>query len=67
MTNTTTSRARRGLTISVGALLLASATACQGILDVENPGAIQEEQLGDAALQQLIVNGANRPTTPPLV
>jgi hypothetical protein len=58
MTNTTTFRARRGLTISVAALFLASATACNGILDVENPGAIQEEQLGDAALQQLIVNGA---------
>ena len=27
-------------------------------MDVENPGAIQEGQLADAALQQLIVNGA---------
>lgn len=58
MTNTTTSRARRCLTIPVAALLLAGATACKGILDVENPGAIQEGQLADPALQQLIVNGA---------
>ena len=46
----------RGMTLA--ALLLVGATACKGILDVENPGAIQEGQLADPALQQLIVNGA---------
>ena len=40
------------------ALLLGMAAACNDILDVENPGAIQEGQLADPALQQLIVNGA---------
>jgi len=50
MTNTK----RSGL----AALLLIGAVACNNILDVENPGAIQEGQLADAALQQLIVNGA---------
>ncbi|HEY7234292.1 MAG TPA: hypothetical protein VH539_09105 [Gemmatimonadaceae bacterium] len=65
MTNTTTShataalmRARRCLTIAVAALLAGGAAACNDILEVQNPGAIQEGQLGDPALQQLIVNGA---------
>ncbi len=31
---------------------------CNNALDVKNPGAIQEGQLGDPALVQLIVNGA---------
>ncbi|HEY2854441.1 MAG TPA: hypothetical protein VGJ18_16415 [Gemmatimonadaceae bacterium] len=65
MTNTTTfhasaalMRVRRCLTISLAVLLVGGATACKGILDVQNPGAIQEGQLNDPALQQLIVNGA---------
>ena len=65
MTNTKSSTRSRGyplvaslLGMTVVALLLASATACSGILDVQNPGAIQEGQLADPALQQLIVNGA---------
>src|SRR5438046_9539553 len=32
--------------------------ACNDVLSVKNPGAIQEGQLGDPALAQLIVNGA---------
>jgi len=39
-----------GMAIAVG--------ACNNTLDVQNPGAIQEGQLGDPALVQLIVNGA---------
>src|SRR5437588_1199246 len=35
-----------------------AAAACNTTLDVQNPGAIQEGQLGDPALVQLIVNGA---------
>ena len=65
MTNTTTShataalmRARRCVTITVAALLVCGTAACSDILDVTNPGAIQEGQLADPALQQLIVNGA---------
>ena len=34
------------------------AVACNDALNVTNPGAIQEGQLGDPALEQLIVNGA---------
>ncbi|HMI46658.1 MAG TPA: hypothetical protein VK491_10875, partial [Gemmatimonadaceae bacterium] len=33
-------------------------SACNDVLSVNNPGAIQEGQLGDPALAQLIVNGA---------
>jgi hypothetical protein len=55
MTKTTTSRR---LTIAAAALLAAGAAACNDILDVQNPGAIQEGQLADPALQQLIANGA---------
>ncbi|MFL5488792.1 MAG: hypothetical protein ACJ8AJ_09950 [Gemmatimonadaceae bacterium] len=33
-------------------------SACNDVLSVQNPGAIQEGQLGDPALAQLIVNGA---------
>lgn len=33
-------------------------SACNDALSVTNPGAIQEGQLGDPALEQLIVNGA---------
>src|SRR5438105_10952721 len=35
-----------------------AAAGCNNALDVKNPGAIQEGQLGDPALVQLIVNGA---------
>ena len=59
MTNTTKSRSlASSLGMTFAAVLLVGATACKGILDVENPGAIQEGQLADPALQQLIVNGA---------
>ncbi|HJP84930.1 MAG TPA: hypothetical protein VJ852_03020 [Gemmatimonadaceae bacterium] len=34
------------------------AAGCNDVLEVQNPGAIQEGQLGDPALEQLIVNGA---------
>ena len=57
MMNTSISFARRCLTIALVAVLIGGA-ACNDILDVQNPGAIQEGQLADAALQQLIVNGA---------
>ena len=39
------------------ALLLFSAAACDGILDVSNPGAIEEEELTDPALEQTMING----------
>ena len=61
MTNTMRLKSRSKGVASLGmtmVLLVASTTACNGILDVENPGAIQEGQLADPALQQLIVNGA---------
>lgn len=32
--------------------------ACDGVLEVSNPGSLQEGQLADPALQQFIVNGA---------
>jgi len=38
-------------------LLAFGLTACNDVLSVNNPGAIQEGQLGDPALAQLIVNG----------
>ena len=46
---------RRAVTIGGVALTI---TACNDVLEVQNPGAIQEGQLGDPALVQLIVNGA---------
>ena len=39
------------------ALLLLSAVACDGILDVSNPGAIEEGELTDPALEQTMING----------
>ena len=39
------------------ALLLFSAVACDGILDVSNPGAIEEGELTDPALEQTMING----------
>jgi hypothetical protein len=42
---------------ALAALALAMA-GCNDALQVNNPGAIQEGQLGDPALVQLIVNGA---------
>ena len=43
----------------VGASALAFGLAgCKGILDVQNPGALKEEQLTDPALEQFLVNGA---------
>lgn len=50
--------ARRCLTTSIAVLLVCGAAACNNLLDVQNPGAIQEGQLKDPALEQLIVNGA---------
>lgn len=41
---------------TVFALVCATA-ACEDLLSVKDPGAIQEEQLKDAALEQLMVNG----------
>jgi hypothetical protein len=37
---------------------IVASTACKGLLDVSNPGALKEEQLSDPALEQFIVNGA---------
>jgi hypothetical protein len=44
----------------IGAVLVAAvfAAGCNDLLNVDNPGIIQEGQLADSALQQLIVNGA---------
>ncbi|MGM0738233.1 MAG: RagB/SusD family nutrient uptake outer membrane protein [Bacteroidota bacterium] len=39
------------------ALLLFSAVACDDILDVSNPGAIEEGELTDPALEQTMING----------
>ncbi len=39
------------------ALLALVFAGCDGILDVDNPGAIQEDQLDDPAMEELIVNG----------
>ncbi|MDB4893559.1 MAG: hypothetical protein JWL61_5414 [Gemmatimonadetes bacterium] len=47
------SRRRTGIAI---ALLLCLA-GCDGLLNVSNPGSLQEEQLKDPALQQLLING----------
>ena len=46
---------RRSVTFFALALAV---SACNDALSVTNPGAIQEGQLGDPALEQLIVNGA---------
>jgi hypothetical protein len=37
--------------------MIMSAAACSDLLDVSDPGSIQGEQLGDPALENLIVNG----------
>jgi starch-binding outer membrane protein, SusD/RagB family len=42
----------------IAAVMAIAVTACNDVLTVNNPGAIQEGQLGDPALAQLIVNGA---------
>lgn len=42
----------------VTAALVLAFTGCAGVLDVSNPGALQEEQLSNPALEQFIVNGA---------
>lgn len=42
--------------ICLGVMVL-SVAACSDLLDVSDPGAIQAEQLGDPALENLIVNG----------
>ena len=42
--------------ICLGAMVF-SVAACSDLLDVSDPGAIQGEQLGDPALENLIVNG----------
>ena len=44
--------------IATFAAFVCSLSACNDVLSVSNPGAIQEGQLGDPALKQLIVNGA---------
>jgi hypothetical protein len=45
-------------TIGTFAVVAITLAACHDVLSVENPGAIQEGQLGDPALVQLMVNGA---------
>lgn len=40
------------------AALALSVTGCEGLLEVSNPGALQEEQLANPALEQFMVNGA---------
>jgi hypothetical protein len=42
---------------SAGAIVIALA-GCSDLLEVSDPGAIQDEQLSDPALEQLMVNGA---------
>jgi hypothetical protein len=44
--------------VATFSLLAFGLTACNDVLSVNNPGAIQEGQLGDPALAQLITNGA---------
>lgn len=48
---------KRYLMNGILALLLFSAVACDGILDVSNPGAIEEGELTDPALEQTMING----------
>ena len=50
-----TMKLRRAATLAALALAI---SGCSDVLEVQNPGAIQEGQLGDPALVQLIVNGA---------
>ncbi len=45
-------------TTCIAAAIAIAVAACNDVLTVKNPGAIQEGQLGDPALAQLIVNGA---------
>src|SRR5262245_48217501 len=45
-------------TLACATLIGASVTGCKGILDVQNPGALKEEQLTDPALETFLVNGA---------
>ena len=40
------------------AALAFAATGCSDVLNVSNPGALQEEQLTNPALEQFLVNGA---------
>src|SRR5215210_2983184 len=47
-----------GQTVCLLAAIAFGLNACNDVLEVKNPGAIGEGQLGDAALAQLIVNGA---------
>ena len=50
-------RLRSSATVAALLMGLASA-ACDGLLDVTNPGFIGEEKLTDPGLEQLVVNGA---------
>jgi hypothetical protein len=45
-------------TTCIAVAIAIGVAACNDVLEVKNPGAIQEGQLGDPALAQLIVNGA---------
>src|SRR6476620_9864038 len=45
-------------TACIVAALAIGINACNDVLEVKNPGAIGEGQLGDPALAQLVVNGA---------
>jgi starch-binding outer membrane protein, SusD/RagB family len=44
--------------LACAAIIGVSFTGCKGILDVSNPGSLQEGQLSDPALEQFEVNGA---------
>lgn len=44
--------------LACAAIIGVSVTGCKGILDVSNPGSLQEGQLSDPALEQFEVNGA---------
>ena len=42
----------------IAAVLVVISAACKDVLSVSNPGALQESQLTDPALEQFLVNGA---------
>jgi hypothetical protein len=43
---------------AAAAMIALSLTACEDILEVNNPAALQEEQLANPALEQFMINGA---------
>lgn len=44
--------------VSIAAALVFAGTGCNDLLNVSNPGGLQEEQLTNPALEQFLVNGA---------